>query len=437
MTIRKVIRFLLVVCAPSIGFAQAALTTNPLTGDIHPIGLQRKAEETNIVFATLAAGAAADDNNNDSAFHPIGGAQYFVDPSVAIQETRSHLAWDLSYHPTLRFYVPSSSHIDLFNQAIGGAVHYDITKRLAIGLRQDYLRTDDPFQQLGDTPLQPGVGLINRPGPVLLSDFSRTQLLSTAEVNYRLAKYTTFGISGAFMDVQGHALHVQHTNLIDTHDSLGSAFLSHQFTARQQVGVQYQFLDIVFPGRDTRTRTNGVLLFDQIAIRSHLNFTIFAGPEYSNIHNQLLLNLLGKVVPIPVRSTLWSPAAGAMVDWRGDRVGLQASFVRRVSDGGGLVGAVEMNDGLLRLRVKLARRWIADLGGEIARHDLLNVPRVGTLEHFDLNAGIGYELARSFWVRAYYQRIQHISGYNSVLQFGDHDRLTVSVERQFNWPIGR
>ena len=150
---RNTIGLLVFVIAPSIVFAQEKLTGSPVTGDIHPITLRPGTAETNIVFARVAVGASADDNNNSSITHPIGGGQYFADPSVAIQETHSHLAWDLSYHPTVRYHVPST-YGGRLNQVIGGTLQYDITKRLAIGIRQDYFRSSDPFEQFGETPLR-------------------------------------------------------------------------------------------------------------------------------------------------------------------------------------------------------------------------------------------------------------------------------------------
>jgi len=434
----RAIRLLLVVLVPSLLFAQGTRTDSPVTGDIRTMSVQsRGAPETNVIFATLAAGAALDNNNNNSFDHPIAGEQYFAEPSVVIQETRKHLAWDLSYSPTLRIFVPSSSRPDVFNQTAGGILHYDVTKRLDISLRQDYLRTFDPFQQLGDTPLLPGVGLGNRPGAVFLPDFRRTELLSQAGIDYRLTKHTSLGLAGAFEQIQGSQVGGPHTSLIATHDSLGSAFLSHQISPRQSVGVQYQFLDILFPGQDVRTRSHGVLLFDQMAISPHLNFSVFAGPEYSQIHNQVLLNVLGVVVKLPVSSTLWSPSAGGTFEWRGERSALQAIFVRRVSDGGGLQGAVEMNDALLRLRTKLWRRWVANFDGETTRRTLLNEPGVGTPQVLDLGAGLSYALRDHLWVRALYQRKQIVGDAARAFLAGNHNRLTLTIERNFTLPLGR
>jgi hypothetical protein len=450
MITRRAIRLLLVVLVPSILLGQGSRTGSPVTGDIQPIVFQPGAAETNVIFATLGAGIAGDDNNNNSLTHPIAGTQYFADPSVAIQETRKHLAWDLSYSPSLRVYVPGSSQSDVFNQSFGGALHYDVTKRLGIGLRQDYLRTSDPFEQLGGTPLQTGVGLGFQQGAGFLSDVKRTELLSQAGIDYRLAKHTTVGLDGAFQQLHGDQLGAQNTTLIDTHDTLGSAFLSQQLTARQTVGVQYEFLDILFPGQDVRTRTHGVLLFDQMALSPRMNVSVFAGPEYSQIHNQVLLNIVGIPVKIPISSTLWSPFVGGSFEWRSERLGLLASFVRRVSDGVGLLGAVEMNDAVLRLKRRFGQRWIADAGGDMTRDTLLNQPGIDPLEVLELGAGVHYALREHLWIRADYQRLHHIGGYQTSVGgsqtaflpenpflFGNHNRVTLGIERNFTLPIGR
>jgi hypothetical protein len=436
VTLYKTTSLLLVAFASSLVFGQISLnpTGSPITGDIRPITVQSGTQETNILLVNLAAGASADDNNNNSVTHPIGGAQYFLTPSFAIQETHPRLAWTVSYHPLLKFYVPSSSYPDVFNQVFVGALHYDVTKRLAIGLQQDFLRTFDPFQQLGDTPLQPGIGLLNNPGAVLAENFKRTEWLSQAEIDYRLTKHTSLGVSGDFFELRGED--GEHRSLIGTTDTLGSAYVSHQITARQTVGIQYQFLDIVFPGRDTRARTNGVLLFDQIAITRHLSCAVFGGPEYSRLRNQAFLDIFGHALKFPVSSTLWSPAAGGILQWHRDRGGVQASFVRRVGDGGGVLGAVDMKDAILRAQVRLARDWVADADGEMTLYALLNDPGLNK-KILDLGAGITREWSHNWRVRALYDRVHNLGGSESTLPFASHNRVTLQVERDFNVPLGR
>lgn len=423
---------LLVALIPSIGFAQTKLTGSPITEDRPMTRLQSDTESTNLLIGKVSVGAIADDNINNSAVDPIGGAEYFLAPSLALQESRSHWRWNLAYNPGLRFYVPSSSHHDTFTQLFGGTLHYDASKRLAIGLRQDYIRTDDPFQQLGQAPLQQGIGLLNQPGTIFSQGYS--SFLSQAELSYRLAKHTLFGVDGLFMQRQHDHLHLNQS-FIDSRISSESAFLSQQFTARQSIGIQYQLLNLSFSG-DSRTISHGVFLFDQITIRPHMIFSIFAGPQYSRIHNQEIINLGFEIVRIPVSKTLWSPAAGATFTWSGDRIALEADAVHRVADGHGIQTSVEMDSAAVNVRKTLTRRWEGSLSAEIMQDSLLGLSQTGKLRMLYVGAGIGHELTPKMRARLSYHRLNR-TGSNLPSAFGNHNRLMLTLERDFNWPLGR
>jgi hypothetical protein len=432
LIIKRVIHLLLVALIPSIGFAQTNLTGSPITGNRPITRLQSDTESTNILIGKVEVGAIADDNINNSAIHPIGGAEYFLVPSLALQESRSHLRWNLAYKPGLRLYVPSSAHGDQFTQLFGGTLHYDPSKRLAIGLRQDYIRTDDPFQQLGQAPLQPGIGLLNQPGTAFAQ--GQSSFLSQAELSYKLAKHTLLGVDGLYMQRQHDNLHLNQ-GFIDSRIGSASAFLSQQITARQSIGIQYQLLDMVFRA-DSRTITHGVFLFDQIAIRPHMIFTIFAGPQYSRIHNQAVLNFEGLVVRIPVSRTLWSPAAGATFTWSGSRMAVEAEAVRRVADGRGLQTSVQMDSAGLKVRKTLTQRWEGSLSVEITEDSLLGLSQNGSLRMLNVGAGMSHELAQKMRVRLSYHRLSR-TGSNLPASFGNHNRLMLTLERDFNWPLGR
>lgn len=436
----KPIRLLLLVLAPSIAAAQLSPTGSPITGNTPPISFQSENGTQNVLLGTISAGAAMDTNNNNSTIDPIVGEQYFLNPSLAVQQTHGHMVWNMSYSPGLRVYVPSSSQPNQFSQLFGGTFRYDVTKRLTISLRQDYLRTNDPFQQLGTAPLQPGIGLLNQPATVALPDVRETSLLSEMLVNYHLAKHTSFGLSGDFTQMHYDDVIASNNTFINNRDISGSAYLSHQFTARQAVGIQYVYLNLVFPQGDSLTSTHGILLFDQIAINPRMSFSIFGGPEYSRIHNQEVLNLsfLTAQIPIqiPIAASVWSPAAGTTFSWSGNRTALQASFVRRVSNGGGLLGSVEMNDASLQIKKKLARRWVGSLNADMMQENLLDATRED-LNILSTGAEIGRELAQNTWVRLSYQRMHGSGEYLSQAGFADHNRVTLTVQRNFNLPLGR
>jgi hypothetical protein len=96
-----------------------------------------------------------------------------------------------------------------------------------------------------------------------------------------------------------------------------------------------------------------------------------------------------------------------------------------------------MNDAALHIKKKLARRWVASLDGEMMQDTLLEVSGNGKMQTLNAGAGISHEVAQNMWLRLSYQRMSRTGGYLSPWGFGDHNRVTLTVERNFNLPLGR
>jgi hypothetical protein len=223
---------------------------------------------------------------------------------------------------------------------------------------------------------------------------------------------------------------------IDTRNSSGSAFLSHQFSARQSIGMQYQLLNMVFQG-DSHTVTQGFFLFDRIVLSPHVSFTIFAGPQYSHIHNQEAINSQSIVVLIPESKTLWSPAAGGMMSWERERTAFYGEVTRRVSAGLGLLSSVELNEATFDVRRRVTSRWIANVSGQMSEDTLLSAASRGHIRMWNIGAGISRELGRDMHVGLAYERIRRSGDYLSAAGFGNHNRVLLTFERSFAWPMGR
>ena len=79
----------------------------------------------------------------------------------------------------------------------------------------------------------------------------------------------------------------------------------------------------------------------------------------------------------------------------------------------------------------------ANFDGEMVKHTLLNESATGKLQLLNVAAGVAYELDHQLWIRALYQRAHDIGESHSTLASANHNRVTVSVERNFTLPIGR
>ena len=65
------------------------------------------------------------------------------------------------------------------------------------------------------------------------------------------------------------------------------------------------------------------------------------------------------------------------------------------------------------------------------------------MEVLDMGGGVNYEARDHWWIRLHYQHQHHLGGLIPTMPsgnpflFANHNRVTVSVERNFNLPIGR
>jgi hypothetical protein len=417
---------LIPVIVPRPSWAQAVIPA-PLNGDMPAVTFQSEGKLTNAVVGTVSASTVLDDNINSSTTRPISGMQYDLGTSIAFQQTRRRVTWGLTYSPSVDTYTHTTGR-NLFNQFASASLQYDPTNRFSVRLRQDYLVSTNPFQQLGGGQLEPSLGILNRPNDsIVLPRLRRTALFSIAALTYRLTRHTTVGAGGSFADQHysnfGESPSVN--GLSNNRSTIGSTFLAHELSARQTSGIEYRLLNLETPQLKERTIGHSILYFHQIAVTAHMTFVLFAGPEYLRSHDQLSPQL-------SVVHTAWLPAAGAIYTINGVRTAFQVNYLRRVSDGGGSLGAVRMNLGSVQLRRQIARRWTADFTFLAAQNDSLN----SDIEHLrtvNAGAGLSHEIIPNMSLRLSYERFNQ-SGNPS---FGNHNRLMLSLAHSFKRPIGR
>jgi hypothetical protein len=193
---------------------------------------------------------------------------------------------------------------------------------------------------------------------------------------------------------------------------------------------------MLFQG-NSHTITQGLFVFDRLVISQHTTFTMFAGPQYSRIHNQEAITSQSIVVAVPEFETLWSPAAGAMLSWGRDRTAFYADLTRRVNAGLGLLSSVEMTEATLDIQRKVTDRWIANVSGQINDETLLSTARTDHILVSHIDAGISREFNRDTHLRLAYQRIRQSGDYLYPFGLGNHNRFLVTFERRFAWPVGR
>jgi hypothetical protein len=394
---------------------------------------------TNVFQVRLAAGARFDDNAQLGSPVKRSDIGYSFSPSLAFVQTRRRLDWGLSYGPG----IDVSQHrlfADQFTNDFGGHFTWFLSKHQVFSTQQNYILSTNPFQQFGTQPFTTTPGPIVAPNQsIFLPNFRRTSSMSQAQYSYQLSAHTTFGLGGNFvLDRYSNTSASQASaRLINSQIASGQAYISHQFTTRNQLGFQYSAQVLKFQQANARTTTHTFSIFDEIKFGPNSSLTVYAGPEYSLTSNQVELNLGFVLVIIPVKANTWSWSGGGIYNLRGRRGAMVVNYSRRVSNGGGLIGAVELNGGSADFSWKLTRNWSWKLDLAGADNQLLAVKSSqNEFRTYSATFGLGRQIFRNASVNFFFERLNQV-GRVAGFAAGNHDLAGVSVQYNFVKPVGR
>lgn len=394
------------------------------------------AELANTYRLGITAGTHFDDNAVLTARPRQWDLAYTLFPLIEFTETRPRLNWRVSYSPGVDI-SQNLLYRNQFAQQFNGRFDWLVSPHGLLTAQEYFLISTNPFAQLGGAAGSPGPTIAPNEGP-FIPNIRRTSTLTHALYSYRFTEHSSVGIGGDFLlakfdDTPRKGPSVA---LINSQRVSGEAYFDHQFSNRESLGVQYGIQVLKFPRSDARTTTHTILVFDQITISPRSTFTIFGGPEYSDTFNQVVLNLGFFVLTIPVRAQSWSGAGGVIYNWTGNRLGLALDFRRGVSDGGGLVGAVELNSGHSTISWRLSRHWSLEstLGGSSSV--LLATQNNQELLTYLARAQLSQEITENLSMHWYYGRVNETGGFGNF-PIGNHDIAGASLTFSVLKPIGR
>lgn len=389
---------------------------------------------TNVFSGGITLGGNYDDNVEVDASSRVWDIEYMVMPHISFEETHRRIAWGLSYTPGVELSQRLLSR-NLFAQRFGGHLVWRTSPHGILSAQQYYLVTMNPFEGFADTSPGPTIS----PNETLyIPNVRRTLLLSNVLYSYQSSARTTMGVGGTF-ELQKYDDTPQSgptTALIHSQVASGEAYIAYQFTPRNQIGFQYGLQVLRFPQVDGRTTTHSFLVFDQMNLSSQTRLTLYGGPEYSLTSNEIVLNLGFVFVSLPVNATKWTGAGGVIYNWTGDHLAAAIDFSRRVSDGGGLVGAVELTYGRAELAWRFSRNWSLTSGILGADNQLLAVTNGNDeLRTYSGQIGLHRQLGRTVGIRTFYERLNETGSFNG-LSIGNRDIVGVSLDYSFMKPLG-
>ena len=135
---------------------------------------------------------------------------------------------------------------------------------------------------------------------------------------------------------------------------------------------------------------------------------------------------------------MWSPTAGAEYSWQGARNAIRGGYIRKITDGGGLIGAVTLNAGNAEFRHQFTPRWTFDLDGYYATNNALGATGSSRLRSWTANSRIERLITPNLSVSAGYSRLfQRRSGAIAGPGADDDNRVLISLRYRWDYPLGR
>lgn len=448
MKLCSMFAFVLSLCLATVAYAQDAQeapavamqeSNSPafLGAEAPAATMDSDLESGNVMVAGFTLGAAYDDRGLAHSGTPItysGDTRYFLQPSIAFQRKYSTGGWTLSYTPGFSI-SQNDTGDNQYTQNLAGELNWKPNTRFALHARQDYSFTDNPFETVGRVDLLNGLG-----GPLgpnydgVLPQTKRTSLVSTVDLSYLVAEHSAVGLTAGFQKYDYDALSTPGPNpFVNSEVISGSAFFSQQLSPMVSAGVQLTYTDIYSTGAEVaRTQAPAPMLFVKWRPTARTQVMVYGGPEYARTREVLSLG----IVTFPVYQHSWRATYGGSLAWSGGRHAFDLQGMRRVSNGGGVLSAVQDTNAGASYRARLTQKLLADLRINWSDETGLGLLNPGSYFR-SLWAGGGpvFNLKRSFALRMDVAYI-HQSQFGFGALAGNHVLVQGSLDYRFHKSLG-
>jgi len=416
-----------------------------LNGETGPLGTLGESEENE-----LSLGVSVGGNYYGTASSSTGSQEnvgsYTVAPNIAITEHRPRISFTLQYAPGYTYSPQTGNEL---TQTSLDQLQYRITEKLTLQLGERYLRMNSWFTGLDINPTATTGNVIQQPNEsILTTQTVQTNSLSTLNLVYQASDSTVFGMGASFST--GNFSNVQvalNQPLFNSNSGTGSVYVQHRVHGNNWLGVTGTFQRIVTSGQAKEGADNpSIQIFYTFAPSVNTSMSLFAGPSYFTSQAETDISLFGVLIPVTIPSKGWGAQGGATVGWRGQRTGVNAKYLHRVSDGGGLSGAVRSDSASGNFRRQLSQRWTANTSLLYGKNTSESILYGGTFKMISGTASLNWLMSDRFSMVFSYARDHIDSSYDNLLgsiaapattaQTIDDNRAWVSISYHITRPLG-
>jgi hypothetical protein len=395
-------------------------------------------ERSNYLRGGVNVGATYDDN---ALLAPSGqqvsNTSETIFPNISIEQTSARARWILAYAGglTVNQKITSQdegSHNANFNSQFRLSPHVNLRVAETFALTTGFFDAGTGAENIG----------IGAPNTSLITPLATERSsLTTVETNYHFALNDLVGASGSFYDLHFTNLPASSAGtlslLTDSESATGSAFWLHRIFRGDWAGASYRFDRLTFSSNGEETLVHSFFAANTLDLSHRFTLTGFVGPQYTETND------LPTIAQPSTSSSGWSVAGGVEGGWRDERTGVTAGYSRIVSDGGGLLGPVRLQNFYGSVRRELIPRWTAAVTASHGTNQSLILPSPTGASSIALtSAGISLErnVARSIGFRMGYahdfQEESGLSAPNPSTLDAHRNRFFVTLSYQWAKPLG-
>jgi len=390
-------------------------------------------ERSNYLRGGVNVSAAYNDNPLLDASGSAGDASVSIFPNISIEQSSSRMRWTLGYAGGLTLNQRFTNQ-DQGSHNLNFDSDYRLSPHLNLRIAENFSMTTGFFDVGNGTEVVAGSG---GPNASLITPLAtQRSSLTTVETNYHVALNDLIGASGSFYDLNFTNVPAG-TQLTDSETASGSAFWLHRLFRGDWGGASYRFDRISFSGGETRVHS--FFAVNTLDLSHRFTLTGFIGPQHSDNQDVVLVG----GTPQSLQSSAWSVAGGVEGGWQNRRTSVSAGYSRSISDGGGVLGAVRLQNVYGNFRRQLVPGWAAALTASHGTNQSIIAASASSASSINLtSAGITVE-------RTVGKRVGFVMGYSHDFQQqffapsaspqnldASRNRFFVTVSYQWVKPLG-
>lgn len=403
-----------------------------------PLALLDEVTQHNYLNLGLGASVAWDSNANTFGYQGYSRTLFIVNPSIQLKQTRPTLTWYVSANGGLTT-SNGPGYYNTSNPTANAGFTYQINKHWQINAYDTYLYTADPYEQY---LVYSGTPTYNQPNPTVYSPLTTTEQNSgVLDLTYQINAHDSLTFTGT--ESFRRFLHNTTYAAYNLTSWGGTGAYQHVFSSRFSAGGAYSFDALDFGHGQSRSGIQTYEAFANYQLGPHMFVGGWVGPQYTATKNlvPIFCTPYGCFIEV-AHNHSWSTAFGGNFGWSGQRNAATFGFTKSISDGGILLGIVDLYTFNGLFTRQLNPRWSVSLG-------MLYGNNTGTstrlkAQHLNsLTSNIGFTrqmtpaLSASLQYFRYYETQKNLIGYGSAAPKWTDNRIQFTLQYGWGHSLGR